>query len=171
MFSALQAQEFGADTTFSASTPISYIDYSLNQLAGLTNARASYPYIQNQFPYPVDTFDFQNYFSGFETQSRSDIENEVAKRKAEFEAAQQAAKTPQSCPDGYAPVTFLGYFLYCGKKLISDQQGGPMAGQPAPPGMGTLETGMNSLKGLPQGAGIFLVALAIIILLLLLVKR
>ncbi len=44
-FSPLQAQEFGADTYFSANTPTSYVNFALNQLQGLTDPRNPYPYV------------------------------------------------------------------------------------------------------------------------------
>src|SRR5262245_33143086 len=66
LYSPLQAQEFGAATSFSANTPTSYIDYSINQLASLSNPSSPFPYIQRQFPYPVDNFDLENYFNSFQ---------------------------------------------------------------------------------------------------------
>lgn len=167
MFSPLQAQEFGASTSFSANTPTNFIDYSLNQFAGLTNPQAAFPYIQNQFPSVVDKFNFDNYFQSFQTQTRAEIEAEVEKRRAEFEKAKQAATAPRTCPEGYSPVSVFGIFSYCGKKLVSDGQG-TMGDKEAPPGMQSVET---FLKAMPPGTGIFLIAIVAIILLILFVKR
>ena len=167
MFSPLQAQEFGADTTFSANTPVSYIDHSLNQFAGLTNPNAAFPYIQSQFPSIVDKFNFDEYFNSFQSPSRQDIEAEVEKRRIEFEKAREAVTKPTKCPEGYSPVSVFGIFSYCGKKMVSDGQG-TIGDKEAPAGMQSLENFMNAL---PKGSGIFLIAVVVIILLLLFVKR
>jgi hypothetical protein len=145
-FSPLQAKEFGADTTFSAATPLNYIDYSFNQL-----------FQQGQ-------------------QTRAEIESEVSRRKAEYEkAVQDAIKSggisikKSDCPEGYSRVTPFGIeaLSYCGKQRVSDGQG-TMGDKEAPAGLGKLETAMNSL---PQGSGLFLIAVVAIIFLLLFVRR
>src|SRR5215510_11130766 len=133
-FSPLQAQEFGADTTFSASTPLSYVDYSFNQL-------------------------FQDSASATRERLRQ-IRDEADRMYKQ--AGGQDAKTPSDqtatsdCPAGYKRVTPFGIkaLSYCGKQLRSDDTNA-VGDKTAPPGMGALEAGLNAL---PQGAGIFLIA-------------
>lgn len=163
-FSPLGAQEFNAMTEFSANTPLSYVDYSLNQLAALTQPNNPNPYSQRQFPSEIIPYELQSFFQG---QSRADIEAEVAKRQAEFEKAKADVKAPKTCPEGYKPVSVFGIFSYCGKQMVSDGQG-TMGDKEAPAGLGTLEKTMNAL---PSGSGIFLIAVVVIILLFLFVKR
>lgn len=164
MFSPLMAGEFGASTSFSANTPLSYIDYSLNQLTGLTDPRAVFPYLQRQFPYAADRVSFDNYFQG---QTRAEIEAEVEKRKQEFEKAKANVKAPKTCPEGYKPVNVFGIFSYCGKGMQSDGSG-TMKESEAGAALQPIETFLNAL---PKGAGIFLIAIVVIILLLLFVRR
>jgi hypothetical protein len=166
-FSPLQAQEFGAETSFRANTPLSFVDWSLNQFAGLMNPRASYPYVQSQFPSDIDTTFGVPFFQG--GQSRAEIEAEVARTKKIFDDARAKAANPVQCPEGYSPVSVFGLFSYCGKDLKSgDSSVGTINPSGDRPGDVTAK---SLLKGLPQGAGVFLIAVVVIILLFLFVKR
>ena len=166
-FSPLQAQEFGAETSFRANTPLSFVDWSLNQFAGLMNPNASYPYLQSQFPSAIDSTFGVPFFQGGQT--RAEIEAEVARTKQIFDEAKAKVKSPVQCPDGYSPVSVFGIFSYCGKDLKSDDSS---VGTVNPSGDRPGEvTAKNFLKDLPQGAGIFLIAVVVIILLLLFVKK
>jgi hypothetical protein len=167
MFSPLQAQEFGASTSFSANTPTSYIDNSLNQFAALLNPRNLNPYPQNQFPTQFGIFDPENFFQSTGGQTRAQIEAEVAKTKAAYEKAKADVTAPKTCPEGYKPVSVFGIFSYCGKGLHSDDTKGVQKSE-AGAALKPLETLLN---GLPPGAGIFLIAIVVIILLFLFVKR
>lgn len=148
-FSPLQAQEFGADTTFSASTPLSYIDNSFQQL-------------------------FQQGAQDTPAQAKEKL-RQLRDRANEILGETQGTATPfpntkkSDCPEGYKRVAPFGIqaLSYCGKKLISDGQE-TMGDKQAPAGMGALETGMNSL---PQGSGLFLIAVVAIVFLLLFVRR
>lgn len=147
-FSPLQAQEFGADTTFSASTPLSYIDNSFNQL-------------------------FQQ--SSSETRERlKQIRDEADRMYKQAGGGDQVTSSVPSvkkadCPPGYSRVAPFGIqrLSYCGKQRVSDGQG-TMGDKEAPAGLGALETTMNAL---PQGSAIFLIAVVAIIFLLLFVRR
>lgn len=169
-FSPLQAQEFGAETSFRANTPLSFVDWSLNQFAGLMNPRASYPYVQTQFPSDIDTAFGQPFFqSGQKPQTREEIEAEVAAAKAVYDKAVAKVKEKPSCPPGYSPVSVFGLFSYCGKDLKSDDSS---VGTINPSGdrIGSATLG-TFFKDLPQGAGIFLIAVVVIILLLLFARK
>lgn len=161
-FSPLEANEYGAMTQFSANTPLSYVDYSINQLQGLLQPDNAYPYAQRQFPSPVIPYELQSFF---QNQSRADIEAEVAKRQADYEKAKADVTKPKTCPEGYKPVSVFGIFSYCGKGMQSD---GPGTMKESDVGLGSFEKFLNAL---PQGSGIFLIALVVIILLFLFVRK
>jgi len=164
--SPLQANEFGAATSFRASDPTAFVDYSLNQLAGLLNPRAANPYPQRQLPSPIEEVPFLSYFQGRAQQTRAEIEAEVARRQAEFEKAKADVKAPKKCPPGYSPVSVFGIFSYCGKERVSDGEG-TMGDKEAGP-WAWLESVLNSA---PQGAGIFLIAIVALIFIFLFVGR
>lgn len=161
LFSPLQAGEFGAATSFSANTPTSFIDYSINQLSGLRNQIGNLPSV-------VDTFSDATYFQS---------EDAVTVRDRAIRVRDQAQKVIDELGGDKSGDCKQGRNIFggCGpilgsKPVVSDGQEA-IGDKKAPPGMDTLESGLNALKGLPQGAGIFLVAVAVIILLLLFVKR
>lgn len=165
-FSPLQAQEFGAETSFRANTPLSFVDWSLNQFAGLMNPRASYPYVQSQFPSAIDTTFGIPFFQGGQT--RAEIEAEVARTKQIFDEARAKAANPVQCPEGYSPVSVFGLFLYCGKDMKSDDS---YVGTTTPSGNRIGDATKDFFANLPQGAEIFLIAVAVIILLLLFARK
>lgn len=169
-FSPLQAQEFGADTSFRANTPTAFLDWSLNQFAGLMNPNASYPYVQSQFPSEINT-NFGNTFfqSGQGAQTREQIEAEVAAAKAVYDKAVAKVKEKPTCPPGFSPVSVFGLFSYCGKDMVS---GDSSVGTINPSGdrIGDV-TAKKFFENLPKGAGVFLIAVVVIILLLLFVRR
>lgn len=165
-FSPLQAQEFGAETSFRANTPLSFVDWSLNQFAGLMNPRASFPYLQSQFPSEIDTRFGIPFFQGGQT--RAEIEAEVARTKQVFDDARAKAASPVQCPEGYSPVSVFGLFSYCGKDMKS---GDSSVGTTTPSGNRIGDATKDFFANLPPGAGIFLIAVVVIILLLLFAKK
>ena len=174
-FSPLQAQEFGAETSFSANTPLSFVDWSLNQFAGLMNPNAAYPYSQNQFPSAIDTNFGETYFQGAEDvrERLRRVRDEANRVLGEAGGNTQSSTTlpaPKSngCPSGYSPVNVLGLFSYCGKDLHSDDSS---VGTINPSGDRADKDLPALFKDLPQGAGIFLIAVVVIILLLLFVRK
>jgi len=169
LFSPLQAQEFGASTSFNANTPTSYIDYSLNQFSGLLNPSADSPYSQRQFPTPIGRFDFENFFQSQDATAIRDRAIKVRDQAQSVIDEINGKKTPSStddCKEGRNIFGGCGPILGS-KKVISDGNE-TLGDKKAPPGM---ETFANFLNSLPQGAGIFLIALVVIVLLFLFVKR
>lgn len=172
-FSSLGAQEFNAMTEFSANTPLSYVDYSLNQLAGLTQPNNAYPYMQRQFPIDIYPQELQAFFQDTPQAARErlrklrDQANEVLGESSQDKVAIPKTKSEKTCPQGYSPVSVFGIFSYCGKDMISDGEG-TMGVKEAPIPLKNLETFMNAL---PQGSGIFLIAVVVIILLFLFVRK
>ena len=178
MFSPLQAQEFGADTMFSANTPTNYVDFSINQLSGLTNPNSPFPYVQNQFPAVIDRFNLDDYFATVQDspQAAKDRLRKLRDQANEILGENTPAPSPfpntakqSDCPPGYERVNPLGitWLSYCGKQLHSDDTNAT-GNKTAPPGMQALETGLNAL---PQGAGLFLIAIVAIVFLLLFVRK
>lgn len=173
-FSPLQAQEFGAETSFRANTPLSFVDWSLNQFAGLMNPQASFPYLQTQFPSTINQSFGEPFFQGAE-----DVRERLRRVRDEANRAlgeaggntQASAPVPKSseCPKGYSPVSVFGLFSYCGKDMKSgDSSVGTINPSGDRIGAATLGT---FFKDLPQGAGVFLIAVVVIILLLLFVRK
>ena len=172
-FSPLEANEYNASTQFSANTPLAYVDYSINQLAGLMQPNNPNPYNQRQFPSEIIPSELAAFFQDTPSAARDrlrklrDQANEVLGETAQDKVAVPKAKG--DCPEGYSRVTPFGIsaLSYCGKQRVSDGQG-TMGDKEAPAGLGQLETFMNAL---PQGSGVFLIAVIVIILLFLFVKR
>lgn len=172
-FSPLEANEYGAMTQFSASTPSSYVDYSINQLAGLMQPNNPNPYSQQQFPSEIIPYELQQFFQDTPSAAAERL------RKLRDQANEVLGETPQDkvkapkpksdCPPGYSRVNPLGitWLSYCGKERKFDGQG-TMGDKEDTTGLGNFEKFMNAL---PQGSGIFLIAIVAIILLFLFVKR
>lgn len=172
-FSPLEANEYNATTQFSANTPLAYVDYSINQLAGLMQPNNPNPYNQRQFPSEIIPSELAMFFQDTPSAAAERL------RKLRDQANEVLGETPQDkvsvpkpkgdCPAGYSRVTPFGisWLSYCGKQLVSDGAG-TMGDKEAPAGLGTVEKTLNAL---PQGSGIFLIAIVVIVLLFLFVKR
>jgi hypothetical protein len=174
-FSPLQAQEFGAETSFRANTPLSFVDWSLNQFAGLMNPRAAYPYVQSQFPSEIDMRFGQPFFQGAEDvrerlrRVRDEANRVLVEAGGNTQSSIPAPTTKSSgCPTGYSPVSVFGLFSYCGKDLKSDDSS---VGTTNPSGDRIGDATKDFFANLPPGAGIFLIAVVVIILLLLFVRK
>jgi hypothetical protein len=155
--SPLQAQEYGAETTFRANTPLPFVDYSLSVLQGLLDPKQNYPYTQSNF--------FQNPQgdSSYEAKVKAEVDKmrgEYEKRKGEYDAL----KGNSDCPAGTKRVNLPFGFSYCGKELHSDDTEGIAKSNAA-------DVAKSWFDALPQGSGIFLIAVTAIVFLLLLVKR
>lgn len=165
-FSPLQAQEFGAETSFRANTPLSFVDWSLNQFAGLMNPSAAFPYIQNQFPSSIDTFFGDTYFQGAE-----DVRERLRRVRDEANRALGEAgdTTPsKDCKEGRNILGGCGPIL--GSKPMKSDDSSVGTVNPSGDRIGTATLG-TFFKDLPQGAGIFLIAVVVIILILLFVRK
>lgn len=169
--SPLQANEFGAASSFSASDPTSFVDYSLNQLYGLLNPRAAYPFVQRQLPVPIEDIPFATYFQG---QSRAEIEAEVRRRQAEVERARRDAE------EAHERIGVNIWDILRGRTVRSGEGTGPILGsganQPGDASVGDDPTHSGQkisewIKALPEGSGVFLIAVAALIFILLFVRR
>ena len=172
--SPLQANEFGAATSFRANDPTSFVDFSLNQLAGLLNPRAANPYQQRQLPASIEEVPFLRFFQG-DTRA---AEIEAAKRQADLERAirqaeEEAAKRGINVWDflqgrtvrsgGSGPIAGGGV-------LKSDGKNAPLGDDPTGSGKkaAALAVWWNAL---PQGAGVFLIGVAALIFILLFARK
>jgi hypothetical protein len=152
--SSLQAQEYGAETTFRANTPLAFVDYSLSVLQGLLDPnQATAPFTQTNF--------FQTPQGRDTPQTRAEIEAEVEKRKAEFEKSVNI------------------FDILRGRTVRSGEGTGPIVGSQETKsiddaGIAKSKTGEELKKwfdALPAGSGVFLIAVAVVILLLLFVRK
>jgi hypothetical protein len=154
----------------------------LNQFLGLTQSDNAFPYTQQQFPTQIFPFDPYSFFAGNE-QTTQDYRDRIERLKklvkdANEEIAQAEGsntstfpqpkkETKSGCPSGYEPVSVFGLFSYCGKKLHSDDSS---VGTVTPSGE-RIPTLSGIFQDLPQGSGIFLIGIVVIILLFLFVRR
>jgi hypothetical protein len=149
--SPLQAQEYGIESTFRANTPLPFVDYSLNQLQNILNAPQS-----SQFN-PITFFQNPQGTVDYEAQVKAEME----KRKAEYEKSVNI------------------FDMIRGRTVRSGEGTGPIVGSKQTAnvddaGIAKSKTADELKKwfdALPVGSGVFLIAVTVIILLLLLVKR
>lgn len=165
MFSPLQAQEFGAATSFSANTPTSYIDQSLNSFAALLNPNNPNPYPQRQFPASMSDFGFDTFFQSEDAVS---IRDRATKVRDQAQAVlDELGGKKNDCPQGRNILGGCGPILGSKPMRSNDSSIGD---DPTHSGqkIGSLKEWFDSL---PSGSGIFLIAVIVIILLFLFVKR
>lgn len=152
--SSLQAQEYGAETTFRANTPLSYVDYSLNQLQRILNPiQESTAFFQT--PQGRDLPLSRN------PQGTADYEEAVRKAEEEFRKSVNI------------------FDIARGRTVRSGQGTGPIIGSQQTASVD--DAGIDKSKAgqtlkewydaLPQGAGVFLIGLVVVILLLLFVRK
>lgn len=174
-FSPLQAQEFGADTYFSANTPLSYVNYALNQLMSLTNPNDPRPYNTRGYPAtPIIPTELQDFFQ------RKDNVTVYPSGQLPPELQHQGKPVPQGAKyvcgpnDGFWK-RLLG--ICCIQAVSSDgkecvlRSDDSSVGTTNPSGGRVDLTSALGLSALPQGAGVFLIGLLVLVLLILFVRR
>lgn len=177
-FSALDANDMRANTTFSASDPLQYVNRALNLLLAQTEAANPLPYQQRNLPIVMDEIPFLDFFqspSGRDRRLEVELEVERA-RQAVLDAidkAKRAGGIPQDTELGKKKcdttkcIWWERWFLgkkdgeCCHSVLKSDDSAG----------MATTNVGVDMFAALPKGSGIFIGVIAIIILLLLFAKK
>lgn len=171
--SPLQANEFGAATSFRASDPTSFVDFSLNQLAGLLNPSAAYPYPQRQLPAPIEEVPFLRFFQGESAEATRERLRRVR------EEADRLLREAGGNPGVNIGDVFRGRTVRSGegtgpivgdKVLKNDGKDAPLGDDPTGSGkkMGALA---DWWKALPQGAGVFLIGVAALIFILLFARK
>jgi hypothetical protein len=165
--SPLQANEYGAATSFRASDPTTFVDQSINLLSGLLNPRAAYPYAQRQIGAPIEEVPFLSYFQG---QSRAQIEGEAARKKAGYEAA-VAAEMERIRREGSVSL----WDMILGRTVRSGQGTGPILGSKETASVDDAGMAKSTvpdqvkawIAALPAGSGVFLIAIVALIFLFL----
>lgn len=176
-FSPLQAQEFGADTYFSANTPISYVNYAINQLTGLTQPDNPLPYISQgalRTASPIIPEELQYFF-----QQRDNITvypSGTTPPELQHKGAPVKEGTKRMCTD--ADAMWKKIFGVCcmpptqavGDKCVLHSDDSSV-GTVTPSGERVDLTSALGLSALPQGAGVFLIGIIILVLLVLFVRK
>jgi hypothetical protein len=152
--SPLQAQEYGAETTFRANTPIEYVDYSLNQLQRILNPITE-PLAFFQTPQGRDLPLGQN------PQGSAEYEKEVQKAREEFEKSVNI------------------FDVLRGRTVRSGEGTGPIVGSKETKSIDDAgiekstvsEQIKEAFAALPPGSGIFLIGIIVIVLLFLFVRK
>lgn len=175
-FSPLQLQEFGIDPYFSAGTPTRYVDYVLNQIAGLTQPSNGRPYAARNGNGPIIPYELQEFF----TQRRDNI-TVYPSGTTPPELQHKGAPVPQQTADRMCtdsdPLWKKIFGICCSAPqqiingrctLVSDDSS---VGTTTPTGERIGDATKAFFGNLPQGAGVFLVGVVIVILLLLFVRR
>lgn len=176
-FSPLQAQEFGADTYFSANTPVSYVNYALNQLQGLTDPSNPLPYTSRstlRVAPPIIPDELRQFF-----QQKDNITvypSGVTPPELRHKGAPVAQGAKQVCgPNDGLWKRLLG--LCCiqavsadGKECVQHSDDSSV-GTVTPSGGRVDLTSALGLSALPQGAGVFLIGIIILVLLILFVRK
>jgi hypothetical protein len=147
--SPLQANEYGAATSFRASDPTAFVDQSINLLSGLLNPRAAYPYVQRQVGAPIEEVPFLSYFQG---QSRAQVEAEVEANRQRYEEAKRRAESVNIF-GGRGPIV--------GNKELKNVDDAGMAKSTVP------DQVKAWIAALPAGSGVFLIAIVALIFLFL----
>jgi hypothetical protein len=190
-FSPLQANEFGAMTSFSANTPTPYVDYSLNQLLGILQTPNNIPFTSNPFP---GANPFGNFFQSQGNQGYYDpTQGKVVRGQAPqntiivYPSGQLPPELGQNKPA--QPTVDSGkrgcniFDLITGRCSPAINTGsaegtGPIVGSKPQQNdqEGNLATNQSKtigqwLNALPSGSGTFVIAIVAIIFLLLFVRR
>lgn len=160
--SPLQAGEYGAESTFRANTPISFVNYSLSQLAGLTGNRET-------VNVPIATTNFFGQPQDNAQTTRDRIRS--VRDEADRLLKQAGGDTQGDCPQGRNILGGCGPIL--GSKKIESVDSS-VGKDPTDSGKKAADFGKTVKEyynALPQGAGVFLIALVAIIFLVLFVRK
>lgn len=182
-FSPLQANEFGAFTSFSANTPTSFTDYSLDRLLGLLRTPNPVPFPTRNFG---NDFELENMLRFFQSQGSVSIDDVRGKQPTnQIIVYPSGTLPPELQGKGQQPeVQRKGCTLFdmitgrCTPAILSPT-GGATASEPnvmVSDGKGTMGTeGSKSIakwiEALPQGTGIFLIGLVALVFLFLFARK
>lgn len=179
-FSELQANEYGIATRFNANTPASFVDFSLNQLYNLTDPNNRNPYISRR---PVSTSiipdELQDFFRLM--QSRDNITvypsgttpPELQRKGPPVQAGAKRMCDPND--KSWAEWTRRLLGICCTQGITPDGTQCTLHSDDS--SVGTINPSGDRVdptkwfEGLPQGAGVFLIGIVIVILLILFVRK
>jgi hypothetical protein len=188
-FSPLQANEFGAFTSFSANTPTGFMDYSVDRLLGVLQT-------PNESPFPVRSFssdnELENILRFFQSgtgdlpipvrpqQTRAEIEAEVERNRQIYQQAKGDYDRVLQQRTGCNLIDLIT--LRCTPAILSPT-GSAMPKQDKPmvsDGKGVLGDDASKKVGnsitsffqaLPEGSGIFLLGIVALVFLFLFVRK
>lgn len=176
-FSELQANEYGAMTRFSANTPTSYVDFSLNQLYNLLNPSNPNPYI-SRMPQTTSIIpqELQQFFQQRQGDAITVYPSGVTPPELQHQGAPVTQATKRVCTeaDGFWK-RLLG--ICCIQAVTPDGKDCALhsddssVGTVTPSGGRVDLTSALGFQSLPQGAGVFLIGILILVLLILFVRK
>lgn len=198
-FGELFANSFGASTKFSASMPTPYVDFSLNQLLAATQPNNPFPYQQRQVPVDMRLYDLLNFFQSANAtlqppqrrvqqqtkpleipsltdllNQQSDTQGSDAYRRAQREAERRGCSLQDLLTGNCTPAILSPTGRAQGKQGSTGKEtasiDSSVGDDPTKSGK-KAQSIADIFKLLPEGSGIFLIAVVVIILLLLFVKR
>lgn len=143
-FSPLQAQEYGAETIFSASDPPWFVDASLAALAGIK------PFFQ---------------------ESSSEMRERLRRVRDEADRLLREAGGQSDCPQGRNIFGGCGPIIGSKPNIPGDASVGDDPTKSGQKVGGMIEKAQEFLKALPAGGGVFLIAVLALIFLLLFARR
>lgn len=172
-FSPLQMNEFGADTYFSANTPLSYVDYALNQMSGLTQPNNPTPYVSQSMIRTAPRIipeELQQFF-----QQRDNITVYPAGQTPPELQHKGGVVSGTTVPCTGKPWYWRYLGWCCPFEIVNGEcvlhSDDSSVGIVNPSGGRVDLNSALGLSALPQGAGVFLIGVIILVLLILFVRR
>jgi hypothetical protein len=177
-FSELQANEYGAMTRFSGNTPVSYVDFSLNQLYGLLNPSNPYPYISRQPTQTIIPRELQDFFAQKDkviVYPSGTVPPELQRQGPPVAQGNKVMCDPNDTSWSGYTKRLLG--ICCTQGISPDGKSCTLhsddssVGTTTPSGERIGDVTAAWFGSLPQGAGVFLIGIAVVILLILFVRK
>lgn len=176
-FSPLQMQEFGAQSSFSASDPVGYVDFSINQLRNIVNPNSAMPYRIRQFPTNIYPDVLPNFFqseSASTTRERLQRVRDEADRLLNQAGGANAPtqEKPASKPTSKKGCSLWDLFTFNCTPAWMTKSGEAEAGKDVELKSSDDILGKGSPFGnVPAGFGVAVIAILAIIFLLLFARR
>lgn len=179
-FSELQAQEFGAMTRFSANTPVSYVDFSLNQLYGLLDRSNPFPYISRQPTEQIIPRELQDFFRFQQGGDVSVYPSGTLPPELQRQGSPVATGNKKMCDPN--DKSFWGYTkrllgVCCTQGITPDGKNCTLhsddssVGTTTPSGDRIGDQTKSRFDDLPEGAGTLLIGVIVVVLLILFVRK
>lgn len=179
-FSELQANEYGAATRFNANTPTSFVDYSLNQLIGLTQPGNARPYSQRNVSMPIIPYELQEFFRQQQSGNITVYPSGTLPPELQHKGAPVTQGAKRMCnpnDNSWAEWTRKLLGICCTQGITADGKECTLhsddsnVGTTTPSGGRIGDATKEFFGNLPQGAGVFLIGVVIVVLLILFLRR